>query len=349
MKERTRQQLLLIAVIAALGAAGGAVFGLVTVAQSDGASSAYGLATTRGVYTGLAIAAPLAAWEVFYVNGPAGAAVRRLTFVVNLAVRSLFYLVFILFGLWSGAALFPGSDGGIDILSPDFAVQLAFSLVVSVGANFTTSIGRLLGPAVFRNFLTGKYHQPIVERRTLLFADLAGSTALAERIGDLLFHRLLNDVYRDLTVPVLEARGVIHKYVGDEMIVSWPETDRNRERAIQCGFAMQSALHQAADRYAKGYGFAPRVRIGIHSGEVVAGEMGDVRQEIVYLGDAMNITARLVEECRAQDRWLIASASAIQGLENPTNSSALETMGELEIRGREGRMEVWAARQETKA
>jgi adenylate cyclase len=345
MNERTRQRLRSLAAISAMAAAGGAVFGIVTVAQGGAENANYVLAMIRGLYTGLAIATPVATWEIYYVNGPAGSAIRRMSFLANLSIRSLAYLVFILFGLWSGATLFPAGEESAPGLTADFAVQLAFSFVVSVGANFVMSINRLLGQAVFRNFLTGRYHRPVVERRTLLFADLAGSTALAEKIGDLAFHQFLNEVYRDLTGSVVEARGVIHKYVGDEMIVSWAESDHNRRQAIRCGFAMQLSLRQAAGRYAASYGSAPQVRIGIHSGEVVAGEMGEVRQEIVYLGDAMNIAARLVEECRHQERWLMISAPVLQDLDPKSADQELEPMGEIEIRGREGRMNVWAAPQ----
>ena len=50
---------------------------------------------------------------------------------------------------------------------------------------------------------------------------MEGSTGLAERLGPLAFHRLLNRFVLDLTEPIVAARGEIHSYVGDEVIATW--------------------------------------------------------------------------------------------------------------------------------
>lgn len=346
MQHRTRRQIRVLLVIGVLAGLGGAVFGIFAVAQSDSPAASYAPAVLRGLWTGLIIAMPLTAWEVFYANGRPGTWIRRLSFLSGLMVRSMVYLFFIILGLWSGAFLFQVGDSIAFGANVESAVQLGFSFVISLGANFVMSIDRLLGQAVFKNFLTGRYHKPRIEQRILLFADLAGSTGLAEELGNLRFHGLLNDVYRDLTGPVIENRGVIHKYVGDEMIVSWPDTPVARGQAIRCSTQMQRALRQAAGRYVETYAIAPMVRIGIHAGEIVVGEMGDVRQEIVYLGDAMNIASRLVDHCRETGRYLLISETVVSDMGPTDDQQDLVPMGLVNIRGRREPVAVYTAEPE---
>lgn len=339
MQRRTRQQLRLVLLITAVAAGLGAVFGLAIAGASDSDPAAYGRAALRGVWTGGLIALLLTVWEFRYVARPAGLWVRRLPFLGGLAVHSAFYLAAILLGIWTGGTLFAIEGADNFGWNADTAIQVGFSLLFSVAINFAMAINRLLGQAVFANFLTGRYHRPVVEPRILLFADLVGSTRIAERIGDLDFHRLLNAVYRDLSLPVVDLGGVIHKYVGDEMIVSWRDTPANRARAVQCGLQCQRTLDAAAGRYSREFDTAPSLRIGIHAGPVVIGEMGDVRQEIVFLGDAMNMASRLVDMCRKLDRPLLVS-EALREAEG--GGPMLEPMGETVLRGKTRPVKIYA-------
>ena len=54
-----------------------------------------------------------------------------------------------------------------------------------------------------------------------MFLDLKGSTAIAEKIGNQQFFKLLSDFYSDITDMILQTKGEIYQYVGDEVIVSW--------------------------------------------------------------------------------------------------------------------------------
>mgnify|MGYP001951036391 CR=1 FL=1 len=285
MNRRLKREIRACAIIASIAALLGAIFGIAIAVSGDGETrfATVAAAAFRGVWTGGFIASLLVAIESFYINGANGAWMRRLSFSAQLLLRSLLYLVIILAGIQSGAALFPVTASTPFGWNSETAIQLGFSLVISLAVNFAMSVNRLLGQAVFRNFLTGRYHRQVVEPRVLLFVDLVGSTAAAQAIGDLAFHGLLRDVYRDLTGPVIERRGVIEKYVGDEMIVSWPDRPDARLAALRCGLDFQQVLDQVADRYRRTYGLAPRLRGAVHAGPVVMGEMGELRQEIVML------------------------------------------------------------------
>ena len=93
---------------------------------------------------------------------------------------------------------------------------------MAVVANVIIEMGRLLGFGTLRNLLTGRYVQPKREERAFLLIDMKDSTGMAERLGPVRFHELLNDFFRDIADAALECDAEIHKYVGDEAILTWP-------------------------------------------------------------------------------------------------------------------------------
>ena len=171
------------------------------------------------------------------------------------------------------------------------------------------------------NFITGRYHTPRLESRVFLLLDMEGSTGLAERLGPLAFHRLLNRFVLDLTEPIVAARGEIHRYVGDELIATWKLEEGVADgRCVAACFAAIDQLARRAPDYRREFGAAVTVRAGLHCGPVVTGEMGSVKREIVFLGDTVNTAARIQDLCRQTGDRVIASADLVDRLELPPGS-----------------------------
>src|SRR5690348_4272314 len=83
------------------------------------------------------------------------------------------------------------------------------------------------GPGMFWSMLSGEYHKPKIENRIFIFLDINESTSIAEDLGHEKYFRMLRDFFSDLTLPVLANDGEIYQYVGDEVLVSWPNTPEN--------------------------------------------------------------------------------------------------------------------------
>ena len=116
-----------------------------------------------------------------------GAPLRRAPFAAHVAVKTVIYLGVILFGLKFGNALFPApGESGIESGDVLFSLAAAFVFV------FILDVNSLLGQNVLINFITGRYYAPRLESRVFLLIDMEGSTGLAERLGPLAFHRLVN-------------------------------------------------------------------------------------------------------------------------------------------------------------
>jgi adenylate cyclase len=310
----------------------------------------YGLATSggtpggaaRGAAIGTGIALLLVAFEMFYVRTPWGRWLLRLSFARLFAAKSaIYFAVFTVVLVGSDLTLSGGPDG-TPAFDREFATSLAFSAAFAIFITIVMQLDRLLGRGVLANFVFGRYHRPREEERVFLFLDLVGSTALAERLGGPRFMELLNRLYHDITDPIVECRGDIHKYVGDEVIVTWTR-DRGLADAncVRCAFAIMGRIASLAEEYRRAFGVVPRFRIGLHVGTVVSGELGDLKQEIAFLGDTMNTTARLIDACREQDRDCIASADLVARLSLPSAIRA-EPLGAIRLRGRQAPLDLVA-------
>ena len=125
---------------------------------------------------------------------------------------------------------------------------------------------------------------------------MKNSTGIAERLGAVRFHELLNDFFRDIADAALECGAEIHKYVGDEAILTWPADRRHaRRRRARLPLRARDFIAANSAQYRRRFGAVPEFRAALHCGEIVAGEIGDVRAEIAYVGDTLNVAARLLD------------------------------------------------------
>lgn len=333
---RRRYRLRVLLQIAAISLAGGALIGVLD-------SGDWLRGSLQGAAVGLAIALGSGAWGLYVADTEALRQLRRRSFVASLLLRSLHYLVVVIGALagaqWLFGYLFDGTPG--DPLEAMAPVILAVSGGLILLFNLFFELDRLLGRQVVLSLLTGRHARPRLEQRALLIVDLAGSTGLAERLGAERFHALLSDFFFDLSDPVLEARGEIHRYVGDGMIVTWPLDEAVSDgRCLFCIQAMRDRIASRAERYRGKYGSVPAFRAALHCGEVVVGEMGDYRREIVMLGDVVNTTARIEQECRALAAFALVSDDLLSRL--PASLAAgLQDAGTHRLRGRREALKLW--------
>jgi adenylate cyclase len=330
MNARLERQLRTLVVIVIAGCAAGLVVSFMQAHRSAPAMIA------GGVY-GLLLGLSIGGLELFVLGGPMRAWLSHLTFTVNLTVRSAIYAAIIMaFQLLQEdfVAGLPGISGG------GFWSGVVTAAVISVLMNLAFSISNIIGGRAFMNFITGRYHSPVTENRFVLFVDIAGSTGLAESLGGLAIHRLLDRTFRLLTLSVVDYHGEVLNYVGDEVIVTWPEREGAIDcRPLRCFVAMREELAGAADQLAREFGVSPRIRGSLHFGPVIIGEIGDVKRAIVFNGDVMNTAARLEELSRQVDGGFLASRAAMERFSS-VPPFAMRDLGRLPIRGRADGIDV---------
>jgi class 3 adenylate cyclase/tetratricopeptide (TPR) repeat protein len=142
------------------------------------------------------------------------------------------------------------------------------------------------------------------ERRqvTVLFADMAGFTALAERMDPEEVHRIMDRCFELITAEVHRFEGTVNQYTGDGVMALFGAPIAHEDAPRRAGHAalgIQRALRDLSDELERAGGPALRMRIGLNTGPVVVGRIGDdLRMDYTAVGDTTNLAARMQQAAR---------------------------------------------------
>lgn len=216
-------------------------------------------------------------------------------------------------------------------------IYISFAFVINF---FIFEMSKSLGMMVVFNFITGKYHKPIVEERIFMFMDMKSSTTIAEKLGHVKYYQLLNRYYSDMSDAILNTYGEIYQYVGDEIIVSWPlKKGLENDNCIRCFYEIKNSINNNGEFYINEFGIVPTFKAGMHCGKVTTGEIGQLKKEIVFTGDVLNTTSRIQERCNQYEAELLISKKLFE-LIPPSDKFKSTEIGELELRGKQEKVTI---------
>jgi len=237
-----------------------------------------------------------------------------LLLVLGAALATAEFLLFERQQLWlpvMGAimtlGLIYGSQGAIAFISEQRQrreIRSAFSMYVS--------------PAVVDQMIAHPERLKLGgERRelTILFSDLAGFTSISERLDPEQVASLINRHLSDMTEAVLAYSGTVDKFTGDGIMAFWgaPIGDpRQSEHALATAIEMQMRTRKLAVEVEAEIGAQLKVRVGIHRGECIVGNMGgNSRFTYTLMGDAANLASRLEGVNKVYGTPILASGAVV--------------------------------------
>lgn len=167
---------------------------------------------------------------------------------------------------------------------------------------------------------------------TVLFADVKDSTRLAEKIGAEAWHEVLNRFFAVLSAAVHRYEGTVNQYTGDGIMALFGAPIAHEDHAPRAALAaleMQREVRSYADELRAARGIELGLRIGLNTGEVVVGRIGDdLRMDYTAKGLTVNLAARMEQICVPGSINLsrYTAAGLREGFE-------LEDLGEREVQG----------------
>ncbi len=216
------------------------------------------------------------------------------------------------------------------------------------------AFGRVVEPSVRDRLLAGDI-EPGGETRTasVLFCDLRGFTALAERTPPAELVATLNEFFTVMTVWVHECGGFVDKFIGDALLVVFGlfSVDGDDTRAdsaaaaVRCALGMCERLEQL--NAARAAAARPRLaaKIGVHSGPVLAGMIGARdRHQFTVIGDTVNVADRLQQLCHELGCEVVASETTYRLAALRSAVATAAESASVALRGRDEPVRVFQLR-----
>jgi class 3 adenylate cyclase len=197
------------------------------------------------------------------------------------------------------------------------------------------------------------------ERRqvTVLFADTAGFTALAEKLDPEEVHTIMDRCFELITGAVHRFEGTINQYTGDGVMALFGAPIAHEDgprRAVHAALAIQQALRDFSKELETQRGFGLQMRIGLNTGLVVVGKIGDdLRMDYTAMGDTTNLAARMQQLARpgsvvvseATHKLIVGYFETLDlGKVQPKGHTSVRAFEVLRHRGRRTRLDVAAER-----
>ena len=221
---------------------------------------------------------------------------------------------------------------------------------VAPDARFCASCGQSLGDAAptddaTRSRLVASAPAPLIEKMrsarmtgerkpvTALFADVVGSTALAEQMDPEDWTQILNEAFELMSSAVFRYEGTIAQLQGDAMLAFFGAPvahEDDPERAILAALDMIEVIDEFTRQLRQTHGIDFRIRAGINTGPVVVGNVGtDLRYEYTALGDAVNVAARMQTAAEPGTVLVTANTERLTG-----GAFEVADLGEIEVKGK---------------
>lgn len=297
------------------------------------------------------------------IGGALGAGVRSYWkfFIATAAVLATLILaaaVSMKHGLW------------LPITQPAIGFVLSAAMV-TVYMSYRERLDRLAMMQLFERSVSGAVAKSIWQRRneifeggrlrtrdscgTVLFTDLAGFSRIAETLEAAPLIDWLNEYFDKISDLVCKWGGNINKFNGDQIVaVFGPPLDRNDEEmtadargAVSCAVEMRAKLCDLNQDWEKRGMPQARMRIGVHTGPLVAGSLGSrERQEWTVIGDTVNIASRLEsfdktemsDDIAAGGCRILISSTTLGRLE--AEKLEARSLGQHELTGRQQKIEI---------
>lgn len=207
--------------------------------------------------------------------------------------------------------------------------------------NFLIQINKKIGYGILLSMITGKYLKPRKENRIFMFLDMKNSTGNVEKLGHLQYSRLIQSCIHELNDLIPRYKAEVYQYVGDEIVLTWPTEKGLKDlNCINLYYTFKQKLEDRRTYYEKNYGVFPEFKAGLAEGSITVTEVGDIKRELAYHGEALHTAARLEKMCNKLEKKVLITENILSKLPGK-NGYQIKLMGEYQLKGKEGKDKVY--------
>lgn len=229
-------------------------------------------------------------------------------------------------------SIFPDGIG-----QPMFMLGMAVLILVII--RFSNS---MLGQGVLFKYFSGRYHRPRSEKRIFMFLDLKSSTEIAEKLGPEKYSSFLKDFFNKIDEAILETKGYLFQYVGDEIVMIWGYKKGFKNNNVLKFYRMiKEVIENSKVEFIENYGIVPEYKAGMHCGEVSITEIGSIRKSIAYHGDPINTASRVCAKCKELDQELLISGDVYNNIIK-SDEYSFTFLGEYIFKGKKNKISIYS-------
>ena len=168
---------------------------------------------------------------------------------------------------------------------------------------------------------------------TVLFADVANYTSISEKLDPEDVHQIMDGTFKILMDEIHRYEGTINQFTGDGAMALFGAPvahEDHAQRACYTALSVQIAIGEYGEKIKKDTGVDFTMRIGINSGPVIVGSIGDdLRMDYTAVGDSTNLAARIQQSARPGEVWLSGNTQSII-----SGFFKVDSVGDLELKGK---------------
>ncbi len=175
---------------------------------------------------------------------------------------------------------------------------------------------------------------------TVLFADVANFTSIAEKLDPEEVHQIMDECFKILMDEIHEYEGTINQFTGDGVMALFGAPvahEDHAQRACYAALSIQKAIEEYGEKIKKDRGVDFKMRIGLNSGPVIVGSIGDdLRMDYTAVGDTTNLASRM--EGMAMPGTILVARETFK---LARDFFEFESLGKVELKGKEKPIETY--------
>jgi len=175
---------------------------------------------------------------------------------------------------------------------------------------------------------------------TVLFADVANYTSMSEKLDPENIHQIMDSCFKILMDQIHEHKGTINQFTGDGVMALFGAPlalEDHAQDACRAALAIQKAVKKYSGELETQYGIEFKMRIGLNSGPVIVGSIGDdLRMDYTAVGDTTNLASRM--EGFAKPGTVLVSPNTYEIV---NQQFELKSLGKTEVKGKEDPVEMY--------